>query len=605
MNTKVSETLDQPESARRPRVSWLSKLLFLVVFLGGLLTLFYAEENWRGRRAWEKERAHLEARGESLDWEKTLMTPPPDEQNIWKAPGIEAEFLRDPTKRGAASPARKPVDEPKLEPLKEAYVSLGEIEFVTPDSPKAAGAIRFDALVNNPTARDAFYRAFLGQTLYTPDALYWLCEKAPSNARLVVVAEAPPKADAFKEAISKPGLGPYMPKLILEEMPEGKMAVRRETKGWATAEEFLNSPNEKLQKLLNVHEAAKRPKSWMPGSYQTPFEVPNANFVLMRTLAQYAGSRAQACILLHRGAEALTNVTYIFDLCRLLEAKPLTLVNVMINGAIHGLSSNMIEEGFREDVWGPAELAALKEMAEGVDLVSPVIESLRTGERAGISRLLANTSGADFERVFRLDDGKSGLKQRIIKIMPRGWIYQNSANYAKSMQIAIDSVQLNPLLVRPEDLDRFSEIIDAKSASSSPFWSLAMMALPNISKSVQVASKNQTQARFVATAAALELFRREKGNYPEKLEQLVPNYLAAVPQDLISPTPLRYRRIDSKYLLYSPGWDKKESVETMIARNGPAPFDVSVLSNLAVGDDWVWKGIPRVRHQPPLATATR
>ncbi|MBI4660095.1 MAG: hypothetical protein HY735_14740, partial [Verrucomicrobia bacterium] len=53
------------------------------------VTLFYAEENWRGKRAWHKYKLRLEAKGKSLDW--TAYIPPlvPDDQNIFKAPRME------------------------------------------------------------------------------------------------------------------------------------------------------------------------------------------------------------------------------------------------------------------------------------------------------------------------------------------------------------------------------------------------------------------------------------------------------------------------------------------------------------------------------------
>ncbi len=59
-----------------------------------LVAAFYAEENWRGKRAWERCRRDLEARGEVLDWNAYVPAPVPDEQNIFKAPKIADWFTR-------------------------------------------------------------------------------------------------------------------------------------------------------------------------------------------------------------------------------------------------------------------------------------------------------------------------------------------------------------------------------------------------------------------------------------------------------------------------------------------------------------------------------
>ena len=57
------------------------------------------------------------------------------------------------------------------------------------------------------------------------------------------------------------------------------------------------------------------------------------------------------------------------------------------------------------------------------------------------------------------------------------------------------------------------------------------------------------------TVLALELFAREHGHYPEKLDELVPDFLPAVPEDThaLPKTPLRYRRDGDGALIYSVG----------------------------------------------------
>ena len=68
-----------------------------MVILGGvalLVALFYAEEDWRGKRAWEKCKQELEAKGEVLDWNAYIPPPVPDDQNIFKAPKMAEWFVK-------------------------------------------------------------------------------------------------------------------------------------------------------------------------------------------------------------------------------------------------------------------------------------------------------------------------------------------------------------------------------------------------------------------------------------------------------------------------------------------------------------------------------
>jgi len=80
--------------------------------------------------------------------------------------------------------------------------------------------------------------------------------------------------------------------------------------------------------------------------------------------------------------------------------------------------------------------------------------------------------------------------------------------------------------------------------------------LPAIGRAAQVA-EIATQRRDAAlTAIALELFRRKRGEYPAQLDDLVPNFLPALPIDRFNGQPLRYRLTEEGPLLYSVGADR-------------------------------------------------
>jgi hypothetical protein len=58
-----------------------------------LASLFYAEEDWRGKRAWKKCKAELEAKGYVLDWNKYTPSTIPNDENIFKAPKMQEWFV--------------------------------------------------------------------------------------------------------------------------------------------------------------------------------------------------------------------------------------------------------------------------------------------------------------------------------------------------------------------------------------------------------------------------------------------------------------------------------------------------------------------------------
>ena len=63
------------------------------------------------------------------------------------------------------------------------------------------------------------------------------------------------------------------------------------------------------------------------------------------------------------------------------------------------------------------------------------------------------------------------------------------------------------------------------------------------------------QDALIRVALALAVHKAEQGAYPASLAALAPGYIKAVPADRFSGEPLRYRREDGGYVLYSVGVD--------------------------------------------------
>jgi hypothetical protein len=73
---------------RRWLFNWrmLRRLLVAAAALVTLMGLFYAVEDWRGKRAWENYQRQAEARGVEMDWHKFVPPPVPDAQNFAMTP---------------------------------------------------------------------------------------------------------------------------------------------------------------------------------------------------------------------------------------------------------------------------------------------------------------------------------------------------------------------------------------------------------------------------------------------------------------------------------------------------------------------------------------
>jgi hypothetical protein len=75
---------------------------------------------------------------------------------------------------------------------------------------------------------------------------------------------------------------------------------------------------------------------------------------------------------------------------------------------------------------------------------------------------------------------------------------------------------------------------------------------------IRVEVKYVAQLEMAKALLAVERYRLAHGELPETLAALVPDYLPAVPADPFDGAPLRYRRLDRGFLVYSVGEDAKD-----------------------------------------------
>ena len=69
---------------------------------------------------------------------------------------------------------------------------------------------------------------------------------------------------------------------------------------------------------------------------------------------------------------------------------------------------------------------------------------------------------------------------------------------------------------------------------------------------------SQASLRGTIVGLALERYRAEKGCWPDRLDELVPAHLKAVPRDPFGGQPLHYKQLGDGVLVYSVGPDERD-----------------------------------------------
>jgi hypothetical protein len=426
-----------------------------------------------------------------------------------------------------------------------------------PASPTEAARMINDAL--GPTTRAPQSLIGIGLMLRQPDEvkparIFLQCQTAPSEKELKAF---------LPDSIIHANRG--LSERVLKFEPSGDRSYSVTMPRLATAAAYLAWSDGLEPQFAVIRRALQRPYAQLQGYYANPSTVPVVDFRSVRNLSQTLGARAQCHLLLGQPGDALDDLTLMHDFCRhiLAEQHPATLISAMINQAVRGLYAEQIGEGLRLHAWREPQLAALQEQLKTVDVLPPVKESLTLEAVITYRALDSMPSWGMVKRSF------------LAKWCPSGWGYQHVAD------------RLNLDFGRLPCLDTVNQVVFADKAIAagkkadaldSGIYTFTGNLKPlNVNRACQNTAHSQTEINEALIACALERFHLAHGEYPENLDDLVPQFLDIIPHDVIGGSPLHYRRANGDtFALYSVGWNSRDDGGV---RGQPPP---------STDGDWVW-----------------
>jgi hypothetical protein len=129
-----------------------------------------------------------------------------------------------------------------------------------------------------------------------------------------------------------------------------------------------------------------------------------------------------------------------------------------------------------------------------------------------------------------------------------------------------------------------------------PAWKSLVRSLLPTWKVSETFRRYHALLRCTTAALAAERYRRDHRRWPEKLTELVPDYLPAVPQDPFDGRPLRLKRLPDGLVIYSVGDDRVDNGGVMDPDKPVGPgTDIAVR---------LWDVAHRAQEPPPAAGAS-
>lgn len=514
-------------------------------FIAALVCL-YQFENWRGHRAWNRYVATAKAKGLHLDLQECIPPQVPDEENFTMTP-VLAEVYRSATNTSG-------------NPASSLQNVVGAIE-----------SNRMDWSVGNwNEGIPVSLLKCLTNGLNSPE----------------------PKPSRMSEAMRKRfGLPPTSP----EEFARAKAIKANEPVLMAKYAKM--EPQEQAQVVLaalapmepvwaELGAARKRPycRYLMP---QYGYEATYALSGLIVRLAPFLRLSAICHLELRQNEAALSDLELGFFLANSLKSCANGL-SMQIRLKMENRLTQAIWEGTSRHLWTANELERLQKLLPLTNLIAEArLELLQ-------------------QRAWNLRSIDLGIKNPNCEwpsIRDTSWdSYLDSAGYFLFFRLGpqgwFDLEKIN--LCRRYD-DFLPKLMDVSSGRLNfrdmpvyqAFWNSPEAKYPRLNHvyftcsaslldvAAGNAAKQQASADFAYLGCALERYWLAKGTYPQRLEDLVPEYAEKIPNDILTGEPYHFRWEDKDhYLLYSVGSDRID--------NGGRASRWFLYFN--VDGDWIWRG---------------
>jgi hypothetical protein len=477
--------------------SWrnFKRLLLGLACLAGLIALFYAEEDIRGRLAWGHFKAQWEAKGEKFDFAAFIPPPVPDDRNFAMTPVVSTTYgqildrnghqispqntnvlnrLQMPLDSGDGGPTNgignwQKASSSNLEPWQRYYrkLSLSTNLFAVAPQPQTPAADVLLALSKYDSIIEELRRAAA-----LPDSRFPLNYDSKEPAMILLPHLAPAKGCAMVLRLR-----------ALAELEAGQTepALADINLGLRVTEKIRSEPF-LISQLVRI------------AMFQITVQA------VWEGLAKHRWTDAQLSEL----DQQLAALDFVADYKRAMRA---------------------------ENSWQAASMDFLRHHRDQLhDL---------------------DFCGFDEEAPFRLPDIP-------VHLIPSGWFYQNQLRSSQFLlEQILPIADVGQQTISCPSVKQADEAL--RTMRVTPYSITCKMFLPGLAHSARKFAMAQTTVNLARAACALERFRLAHGKYPETLDALAPQFIAKVPHDPISGQPLHYRPTDDgQFILYSVGWNEKD-----------------------------------------------
>ena len=307
----------------------------------------------------------------------------------------------------------------------------------------------------------------------------------------------------------------------------------------------LIARNVQINQLLNFYstspanQPARFPVDWNNGwNTLLPHSAPlkkDANLLIMRSRIYADAGNA---------GEAIRSVLAAHRLAHLLDGEP-ALILAMVQQAMYRIADEQIERLLNQFALNDAQLFALHKSIASFN-VSAQYASGFIGERCALiagEEIARNGSSAE---ILKIDKDRTLMEKEMVQHLKKRSVAARDLDMMLFLEFHNSMIKLlktgYPQLPASHEkysenvktLARISEIKELISGKTNPKYILSSMMLPACFRSTEKKSRIwqwSLRQQLAGTAMAIERYRLANRTLPQSLNQLIPQFLSALPVD--------------------------------------------------------------------------
>jgi len=335
--------------------------------------------------------------------------------------------------------------------------------------------------------------------------------------------------------------------------------------GWVSGKEPGFDPQEpKLREFLRqqtpvlilLRQAAQKPGCYFDRSYARPdpINLSVSELYHLRMAARLLSLDARVKAADGDLEAALVEVQAMFAMAQHVSSEPI-LISLLTSIAIERMAADTLEATLGTKPASPLELGSLH-VDPAVSYARCLAQAFRMEEAFDLSMCCQMGVAWDLSM---FDPGSTGGIRGAASLYRVFLLSEDVATLRQTM-LKLHALAVQPYYRAKNDWQRLDKEVRGESGGF-----LARSLLPALLKCAEAAAEGDARHRVVLVAVALCRYRAAHNRFPDKLEDLTPEFLAAVPRDPFDGKPLKLKRTHGGLVIYSIGRD--------LADNGGTPLD--------------------------------